>query len=118
MSRTVRFAAVALIGLAVASLRATPAVAQVTANAQVHAIANVIGIAGLTAAGINDLNFGSTNAGTPASPVNLAANAARFAVTGQPNTGVMVSFNLPSVLTGPGATTVPVSFGGSDGLFW
>ena len=118
MQRTVRFAAVAALALAVASVKVTPAAAQVTANASVNAIANIVGIAGLTAAGINDLNFGTTNAGTPATPANLAANAARFAVTGQPNTGVLVNFTLPTVLTGPGSTTIPVSFGGSDGLLW
>lgn len=117
MSRTTRITAAAL-GLLVAGAVATPASAQVSANAAVNAIAQIVGIAGLTAAGVNDLNFGSTNAGTPATPASMANDAARFAVSGEPSYPVNVTFTLPTVLTGPGLATIPVSFGGSDGLFW
>lgn len=117
MSRTTRFAAVAALGV-FASTFAAPAEAQITANASVNAIAQIVGIAGLTAAGVNDLNFGSTNAGTPKSPASLATDAARFAISGEPSYPVNITFTLPTVLTGPGSATIPVAFGGSDGLYW
>jgi len=97
---------------------ATAGQAQTSANAAATATAFVSGIAPLTASTSNNLNFGSVTAGTVASPANLASDAARFAISGQPSTPVTVTFVLPTVLTGPGSTTIPISFGGADGLEW
>ena len=103
-------AAVALVGLLAMSGLAGSAEAQATAS--ISAIANVTGVSPLTATGYQDLNFGAVTAGTPKS-----ANTGRFSISGQPNTGVTVTFTLPSVLTGtstPG--TIPILFGATDGL--
>lgn len=119
MPRTNRIAAApALMGLLVVAAFARPASAQVSANASISAIANVTGVAPLTAAGVNDLNFGNATAGTPKAPSSLAADAGRFNISGQPSATVTVSFALPSVLTGAGASTIPITFGGTDGLNW
>jgi hypothetical protein len=118
MSRTTRFAAAAALGFVLASTLASPAAAQTSAIASATAVATITGIAGLTASGVNDLNFGSTPAGTPKSPTSLATDAARFAIAGEPSFPVTISFTLPTDLTGPGSVTIPVSFGGSDGLHW
>jgi hypothetical protein len=116
MHRSNRFAAAAaLIGLA--GISATAA-AQTSANSSATATAFVAGIAPLTATTVNDLNFGTVNAGSVKTPANAASDAARFNIAGEPSTPVTVSFTLPTVLTGAGATTIPISFGGSDGLQW
>jgi hypothetical protein len=119
VSRTIRFgAAAALGGLLLLGSLAAPASAQVTASASILATANVSGIAPLTATGVNDLTFGAVTAGTPATPASLSANAGRWNISGQVSYPVHITFALPSVLTGPGATTIPISFGGTDGLLW
>jgi hypothetical protein len=119
MSCTNRFAAAAVLcGLLAASGLATTAAAQTTATASISAIANVSGIAPLTAAGVNNLNFGAVIAGTPKVPTSMAADAGRFNISGEPNTPVTVSFALPTVLTGAGAATIPITFSSSDGLRW
>ena len=118
MFRIRSFAGAAALVVIVAGASIRDASAQVSANAQVNAVALIVGIAGLTAAGVNDLNFGSTNAGTPATPATLATDAARFAISGEPSYPVTITFTLPTVLDGPGFNTIPVSFGGSDGLYW
>jgi hypothetical protein len=114
----IHHAAAALVGLAAAGLFAAPASAQVTASASINATANVTGIAPLTASGVNDLKFGAVTAGTPKTPSSLASDAGRWSISGEVSYPVHVSFTLPSVLTGPGASTIPISFGGSDGLLW
>lgn len=118
MARSHRFIAAAAVVGVLAGMLATPAAAQTSANASVQALAYVVGIAPLTAAGVNDLQFGTVNAGTPKTPTTLATDAGRFNISGEPSTPVTVSFTLPTVLTGAGATTIPISFGGSDGLHW
>jgi hypothetical protein len=118
MSRGYRFAAVAVAGLfGVVSITSSGA-AQTTAIASVNAVAHVSGIAPLTAAGVNDLNFGAVTAGTPKAPTSLASDAARFNLSGEVSTPVTVSYTLPTVLTGAGATTIPITFGATDGLLW
>ncbi len=107
--------AMVLLGFAV--LTAKPAEAQSTATASISALAFVLGVAPLTAAGVNDLDFGTVTAGVPTSPASLDAQAGRFDITGEPAAAVMVSFALPSVLTGPGGT-IPISFGTTDGIEW
>ncbi len=116
MSRTVRFTSAAAL-LSLVGLASTGA-AQVTANASATATAFVQGIAPLTATTQNDLNFGTVNAGTVKTVTNLAADAARFNISGEPSFPVTVSFVLPTVLTSAGSTTIPISFGGSDGIQW
>ena len=106
----------AVIGLLAVGAR--PAAAQITATAAISALANVTGVAPLTAAGVNNLNFGNVTAGTPKSPSSLAADAGRFNISGQPSAPVHVDFALPIVLDGPGGSTIPVTFGNSDGLNW
>jgi hypothetical protein len=114
VSRSFRAAPLALIAVAIA----TTAEAQSTANASINATATVAGIAPLTAAGVNDLNFGAVTAGTPKSPTSLAADAGRFNISGEPNAAVTITFALPTVLTSGGGATIPVTFGGADGLNW
>jgi hypothetical protein len=117
MSCTNRLAAAAaLVGLLGMSSLTEPVTAQTSATASIAALAHVSGIAPLTATGMNDLNFGVVAAG--ALGTVTAANAGRFNVSGQPTTPVTVSFALPTVLTGAGSTTIPISFGVNDGLLW
>lgn len=117
MSRTNRIAAAAaLVGLLGMSSLTASAAAQATAS--ISAIANVSGVAPLTAAGVNDLNFGAVTAGVPKVPASLATDAGRFTIGGQASTPVTVTFTLPTVLTGPAAATIPISFGPADGLEW
>ena len=112
MLLTKRFAAGAFAGLLCASILAAPAAAQTTATASINAKASVSGIAALTAAGVNDLDFGVVTAGTPKTP------AGRFNISGQPSTPVTITFTLPTVLTGPAAATIPITFSSTDGLVW
>ncbi len=117
MSRTNRIAAAAaLVGLLGMSSLTASAAAQATAS--IAATANVTGFVPLTAAGVNDLDFGSVTAGTPKAPTSLSANAGRFNISGQASTAVTVSFTLPTVLTGPAAATIPITFSSTDGLLW
>ena len=67
---------------------------------------------------MNDLNFGVVAAGTPKAPASLAADAGRFVISGEPVTPVTVSYTLPSVLTGAGTATIPITFSSTDGLRW
>lgn len=107
----------ALTGIAIAGL-ASSAEAQNTAVASINATANVSGVAPLTAAGVNDLNFGNVTAGTPKSPTSPSADGGRFNISGQPNNPVSVTFTLPTVLTGGGGSTIPITFNNTDGLNW
>jgi hypothetical protein len=121
MSRSHRFTvAAAVCGLLGMSSLAQSAVAQITANASVNATAFVSGVAPLTAAGVHDLVFGTVAAGAVKSITNPATDAGRFNIAGQPSTPVLISFVLPSVLTETvtGTTTIPITFGGTDGLHW
>jgi hypothetical protein len=119
MSRSHRFTVAAAVGglLGLSSL-ASSASAQVTANASVNAVAFVSGVAPLTAAGVHDLLFGTVAAGAIGTPANLANDAGRFNISGQASTPVFIDFTLPTVLTGAGSSTIPITFGGADGLQW
>jgi hypothetical protein len=118
MSRTNRFVTGAMVALLGVSCVASIATAQTSATATINAKAQVSGIAPLTAAGVNDLDFGIVTAGTPKAPTSLASNAGRFTVSGQPSTPVTITFTLPTVLTGQGNATIPITFSSSDGLIW
>ena len=116
MSRRSRFTTALAVGLIAAAVITAPAAAQ-SATASITATASVSGIAPLTAAGVNDLNFRAVTAGTPKTPA--AADVGRFNVSGQPSTPVTVSYGLlPTVLTGAGGATIPITFGTTDGLRW
>ena len=105
------FAAVTLVaGLA------TTASAQTTANASANVSATVVGIAPLTATTVNDLDFGSVNSGFAGTVADV--DGARFQITGEPSFPVNVTFALPSTLVGPGASTIPITFGVNDGILW
>jgi spore coat protein U-like protein len=103
----------ALIGV----FAAAPASAQTSATASITATAAVVGVAPLTATGVNNLNFGTVTAGTPKTPTSLSADAGRFNITGEPSTPVTITFVLPTVLSGPGGP-IPISFSPTDGLHW
>jgi len=119
MSRTIRVSATAaLVGLLGMSTLTVSAVAQTTATASILASAFVSGVAPLTAAGVNDLNFGTVTAGATKTPSSLSANAGRFNISGEPSAPVTVTWVLPTVLTGPAAATIPISFSATDGLNW
>lgn len=110
-------AAAAVAGLIGILGHASVAAAQSSASASIIATAAVVGVAPLTATGVNNLNFGSATAGTPKTPTSLSADAGRFNITGEPITPVTVTFVLPTILSGPGGD-IPISFSGSDGLHW
>ena len=104
--------------IALMGVSTSRAAAQTTASASIDATALVLGIAPLTAVGVNDLDFGSVAAGSVGTPASAAANAGRWDVTGEPLAPVSVSFALPTVLTGPALATIPISFNATDGLLW
>lgn len=117
MSWRPRYAvATALLGVLGLGLT-QPAAAQTSATASVNATAFVQGVAPLTATGVNNLDFGTVNAGQSKSPSAVATDAGRFNITGQPGAPVTVSFVLPSQLTGVSGT-IPITFSTSDGLRW
>jgi hypothetical protein len=118
MHRNRLAAAAAIAGLLGVSGLANSAAAQSTANASVDAVAFVIGVAPLTAAGVRDLTFGNVTAGTIRTITDPAADGGRFAISGEPSTPVTVSFTLPPVITSAGGDAIPITFGGTDGIHW
>ena len=118
MSLRPRYAvATALLGVLGLGLTQRAA-AQTSATASVNATAFVQGVAPLTATGVNNLDFGTVNAGTVKTPTSMASDAGRFNITGQASTPVTVSFTLPTQLTGFGGQTIPIVFNNTDGLHW
>jgi hypothetical protein len=109
----------AATALALCAALAGPAQAQTTANASILATATVAGgYAALTAAGAQNLQFGTIDAGTcttGCAPINNG----RFEITGEPGASVTVTFTaLPTVLDGQGVaagSTIDISFGTADG---
>jgi uncharacterized protein DUF4402 len=65
-----------------------------------------------SATGIRDLGFGSVLPGVPTTvhPTDVARSG-QFEITGEINDPIEITFSLPAVLSGPGGTTMPVSFG-------
>ena len=113
---TIKRAAVAVAVLFCGALLSTPAAAQTEALASISATAAVVGVAPLTAAGVQDLEFGTVLAGVASTPPDVASYG-RFFVTGEPLAAVSVAFTLPTVLTGPGGD-IPISFGATDGIIY
>ncbi len=93
---------------------ARPAASQVSVNATAGASANIIGVVPLAATTANDLAFGPVTAGTDGTVANT--DGARFQITGEPGFPLSVTFALPATLAGPGAATIPIAFGSTDGL--
>ena len=120
MSRWTKYATSVVVLSGCLLLFTTPVAAQATATANINATATVVGLTPLAATGVNDLDFGAVVAGFPASPdvANLASQAGRFDVTGEPAAPVSVDFTLPVELTGIGAAVIPISFAATDGLEW
>jgi hypothetical protein len=95
----------------------------VVARAGVLALA--VSLAGATelraqrsATGVRDLGFGSVLPGVPTTVhPNDVARSGQFQITGEPNDPVEIRFLLPSMLTGPGAATMNVSFGTTSAGF-
>lgn len=109
----------ALVGvIAVGGVLASPVAAQTSAQASIQVLAFVQGFAPLTAAGVNNLDFGTVQAGTPTTPANLANQAGRFEITGEPSTQVSLDLTLPTTLDGGAIGSIPISFATDDGLLW
>ena len=101
------------------ALFAMPAQAQVSANANISATATVIGVTPIAATGVNDLQFGAILAdGNPWVPTDLASQAGRWNITGEPSANISIDFTLPAVLDDGFASTIPITFGATDGLEW
>lgn len=116
MSRVHRLSA-AFAALALCGALANPVEAQTTASASIQAIAFVQGVAPITATGVNDLDFGTVFSGVTTGLNNVAAQAGRFDITGEPLAPVSVSFTLPLTLTGAGGS-IPIDFANTDGIEW
>ncbi len=116
MSRVSRLMA-GLTVLGMVFVLAGPVSAQSTASASINAIAFVQGVAPITATGVNDLDFGVVDAGVSTGLTNVAAQAGRWAITGEPSAPVSVILALPLTLDGAGGT-IPISFANDDGLEW
>lgn len=109
----------AVVGLiAFAGVLASPAAAQTSAQASIQVLAFVQGFAPLTATGVNHLDFGVVQAGTPTAPANLANQAGRFDITGEASAQVSLDFTLPTILDGGVLGSIPISFATDDGLLW
>ena len=68
--------------------------------------------------GVRPLAFGQLLAGTPASVLRTdPASSGEFDLRAQNNDFVLLTFSLPSSLSGPGGASLPLSFNGSDAGF-
>lgn len=64
-----------------------------------------------SATAVRDLGFGSALPGVPTTVLATdLARSGQFEITGEINDPVQIMFSLPSVLSGPGGATMPVSF--------
>jgi hypothetical protein len=72
----------------------------------------------LSGVGLQGLQFGDVLPGVPSTvPPSDAVNAASFEIRGQRNREVLISFLLPPALNGPGAGTIPLTFGPGSAAF-
>lgn len=68
--------------------------------------------------GVRALTFGSLIAGTPSSVLRTdPARAGQFDLMAQNREVVLVSFSLPSAMSGPAGASLPVMFSGTDAGF-
>jgi hypothetical protein len=68
--------------------------------------------------GIRPLAFGSLLAGAPTTVVRTdPARSGQFDITAQNNDLVILSFSLPTSMSGPAGTSLPLTFSGSDAGF-
>lgn len=68
--------------------------------------------------GIRALAFGPLLAGAPAKVVRTdPARSGQFDITAQNNDLVILSFSLPTSMSGPAGTSLPLTFSGSDAGF-
>ena len=116
MTQFIKRAASAVALLLCVTLLTIPATAQTTAS--IGATATVVGgYAPITATGVQDLEFGTVDAGL--GPYDAAeAGFGRFNVTGQPSAGVRLDYTLPSQLTNGGGDVIPIWFESDDGILW
>jgi hypothetical protein len=62
---------------------------------------------------VDDLRFGNVLAGVPKTMLRTdPAGAGRYDIITPPNAFLIIRFTLPSVMTGPGGATMPLSFSG------
>ena len=113
--RTSHLAAAAALVLVPCLPRAAPA--QASTSSSVGAVVFVSGIAPLSAAGVNDLQFGTITAGNRAAPASLASDAGRFVISGHPGMPVNIDFLLAGALVGGGGN-LQIDFDPSDALVW
>lgn len=70
----------------------------------------------LTVQGTRSLAFGTLLAGVSKSVLRTdAINGGQLDISGPKNVQVMLTFTLPSIMTGPAGATLPLSFGSTDG---
>jgi hypothetical protein len=63
---------------------------------------------------VDDLRFGNVLAGVPKTMLRTdPAGAGRYDIITPPNAFLIIRFTLPSVMTGPGGATMPLSFSGT-----
>ena len=68
--------------------------------------------------GVRGLTFGSLIAGAPSSVLRTdPARSGQFDITAQNGEVILVSFSLPSAMTGPGGASLPLMFSGTDAGF-
>ena len=68
--------------------------------------------------GIRPLAFGSLLAGAPTTVLRTdPANSGQFDLTAQNNDVVILTFSLPSSMSGPSGASLPLAFSGSDAGF-
>lgn len=103
-------AAVMLVGaMSTAQAQATPATASITATAVVETA--------LSAANVQDLDFGATFGGIARTVLPTDVTSGEVGLTGAPNAEVTVSFTtLPAVLTGPGVD-IPLTYGATAAAY-
>jgi hypothetical protein len=69
----------------------------------------------ITVTGVQTLNFGTLLPGVPRTVARTdPVNSGQFTVTGPHGTQALLTFTLPSVMTGPAGATLPLVFGGGD----
>ncbi len=98
--------ALSLLALGCLCFQARPAAAQAHGGRPIR----VLGVRGLT--------FGILIAGAPTSVLRTdPARSGQFDLTAQNGDVVLVSFSLPSAMTGPGGASLPLAFSGTDAGF-